>query len=323
MKRQKYYNYIEERLNTLCTRINKNGKLNHLELHLHSEYFYRDFFNKLYKWNLYNENDKIRNVEAIDLIDDANKYIVQVSATNTKDKIESSLRKKSLQNYSRYTFKFISISKDADVLRGLSYVNPYGLKFIPTEDIIDSSSILSDILTVDVNSMEMIYQFIKTELGGEVDVVKLDSNLAKVINILAKENLVSTEKPTINYFEIDRKIEFNNLKDSKAIINDYSTHYGRVDRIYNVFDTQGSNVSISVLEKIRDFYTKNKKTESDDELFSLVVKKVVDFVTDSSNCGEIPIDEIELCVKILVVDAFIRCKIFENPIKYNYNYATT
>ena len=34
-----------------------------------------------------------------------------------------------------------------------------------------------------------------------------------------------------------------------------------------------------------------------------------------------PIDELELCVNILVVDAFIRCKIFENP--ENYNYATT
>jgi hypothetical protein len=35
----------------------------------------------------------------------------------------------------------------------------------------------------------------------------------------------------------------------------------------------------------------------------------------------IPQEEMEMCVGILVVDAFIRCKIFKNP--NNYNYATT
>ena len=36
----------------------------------------------------------------------------------------------------------------------------------------------------------------------------------------------------------------------------------------------------------------------------------------SNNYAEIPYEELEICVEIIVVDAFIRCKIFENPEGY-------
>jgi len=40
---------------------------------------------------------------------------------------------------------------------------------------------------------------------------------------------------------------------------------------------------------------------------------------DADNGSEIVTDnELELCINILIVDAFIRCKIFENPERYNY-----
>lgn len=83
MNRTKYHNYILEKLATLATRINVNGKLNNLELHVHSENFYAHFLNELYGWNVRNLNPFKQNVEGIDLVDDTNKIIIQVSATNT------------------------------------------------------------------------------------------------------------------------------------------------------------------------------------------------------------------------------------------------
>jgi hypothetical protein len=125
----------------------------------------------------------------------------------------------------------------------------------------------------------------------------------------------------INSFEIDRKISHNNLNAAKIIIDDYSVHYGRVDKIYTEFDSQGSNKSGFVLSTIRQEYAKNKGILSDDQLFFKVIINVQEKVLKSSNYTLIPFDELELCINILVVDAFIRCKIFENP--ENYNYATT
>jgi hypothetical protein len=36
-------------------------------------------------------------------------------------------------------------------------------------------------------------------------------------------------------------------------------------------------------------------------------------IEESSNYRVLPFEELEMCVDILVVDAFMRCKIFENP----------
>jgi len=80
MKRDNYYNYIDEQLHILAHRITSNGKLNMLRLHLHSENFYLHFFNLLYGYNLINLNDVSQNVEAIDLIDYDNKVMIQVSS---------------------------------------------------------------------------------------------------------------------------------------------------------------------------------------------------------------------------------------------------
>lgn len=322
MNRTPYFDYIEEKLNLLAMRINARGRLNILNLHVHSENFYLHFFNDLFGWKLENLNKSQQNVEAIDLIDQTNKFIIQISATNTKTKIESALSKDILKKYPSYHFKFISISKDATDLRKSTFSNPHNLAFVPKDDIYDTASILNDIISLNVVKQKQVYKFIKEELGNEIDVVKLDSNLASIINILSKEDWDNTGNPSqVNIFEIDRKITHNNLVNSKLIIDDYSMHYGRVDKIYTEFDALGLNKSNSVLGNIRKEYIKAKGILNDDNLFFEVIQKVQEKIQSSANYIQTPIDELELCVNILVVDAFIRCKIFENP--ENYNYATT
>ncbi len=52
--------------------------------------------------------------------------------------------------------------------------------------------------------------------------------------------------------------------------------------------------------------------------FFSVIDAIKNKILESANYVQIPMDELELCVDTLVVDAFIRCKIFENPEGYNY-----
>lgn len=322
MNRNPYFNYIEEKLHILARRIETRGKLNLLDIHLHSENFYLHFFNLIYEFELENLNSKLQNIEAIDLIDHTNQVIIQVSSTCTKQKVESALEKQILDKYRNYSFKFISISKEASELRKKTFKNPYALTFIPTSDIYDILSILNDIVSKKSHELRDIYKFIKNELGNEVDIVKLDSNLASVINILSKETWDDANKSeSVNCFEISRKISFNELNDSKGIIDEYCVYYKKVDEKYSEFDALGSNKSNSVLATIKREYLKLKNIGNSDLVFLTITEKVKDKVMESPNFIEIPIDELELCVDILVVDAFIRCKIFENP--QNYNYATT
>ena len=212
MNRQVYFNIIEERLNLLALRIISRGKLNILDLHGHSENFYQYFLNEVFGWIVENENDNKQNVEAFDLIDHKNKFVIQVSATSNKQKIESSLSKNLIKNYTAYTFKFISIARDADDLRREIFKNPHGIKFTPSSDIIDIKSILTTIRSLHPNDMKRVYEFVKKELVPEIDPMKLESNLATVINILSKEARDKSEHiAEINNFEIERKITYNNL----------------------------------------------------------------------------------------------------------------
>ena len=57
MNRTIYFDYIEEKLNTLAVRIKVRNKLNLLELNIHSENFFADLGNiicdlDLKNWNL-------------------------------------------------------------------------------------------------------------------------------------------------------------------------------------------------------------------------------------------------------------------------------
>lgn len=319
MMRQTYFNYIEEKLSTLATRIKNNGKLNLLNLHQHSENFHRDLLNELFNWNLSNENETKMNVEAIDLIDHTNKIIIQVSATSSKSKIEDSLSKQSLKDYKSYTFKFISIANDADNLKKGTFSNPYGINFTPQTDIIDTPSILKKIKGLKIDPLKKIYDFVKKELGGEIDFEKLETNLATIINILAKEDWDKTDPVTeIKTYEIERKIDHNNLKRAVDDIKEYSQYYGKLDKIYKEFDESGINKSKSVLSTIASAYREAPNNLSDDDRFFHVFHKVAEKIQNSSNYDTIPPDELDICVRIIVVDAFIKCKIFKNPNEYSY-----
>jgi hypothetical protein len=303
----------------LANRITTGGKLNVLDLNIHCESFYLHLFNLLYGYNLDNLNQSFQNAEAIDLIDHSNKIVIQVSSTNSKQKIESTLAKSAIQKYSSYTFKFISIAQDASSLRKKKFENPYSISFDPLTDIYDTMSILKTILNFDINKLHKIYDFIKKELGNEVDTSNLGSNLAAIINILAKEKWDEANKSEpLNSFQIDTKISYNDLNLAKGIIEEYVIYHRRVDATYCEFDILGSNKSNSVLAVMKRTYSKQKNGENSDEIFFSVIEEIKDKILMSPNYIQIPIDELELCVDILVVDAFIRCKIFENPEGYDY-----
>ena len=317
MNRFEYYNFIERKLNELAFRIEMRGRLNLLELNLHSEDFYQYFINLLFDWDLKNLNAVQQNTPGIDLVDKKNKVVAQVSATATKQKIESALGK-DLSVYKDYSFKFISISKDAEGLRTKKFKNPHGLRFLPTEDIYDIKSILAFIKNMPVNKMKDVYEFLKRELKSEPDPEKVESNLTNIIGILSKEdwNQRALSFETIPY-DIEAKISYNQLDTARVIIDDYKIHYHRIEKIYSDFDKQGVNKSISILNGIRKEYLALGAEVSPDQCFFKIIEKVVQKIQGNANYTPIPEEELELCVQILVVDAFIRCKIFKNPLGNN------
>lgn len=319
MKREQLYNYIEEKLSVLAFRVERRGKLNILDLHLHSENFYRDFFNLLFEWNLVNLNEVNQNIEAIDLIDREKKIVIQVSATNTKQKIDNAITKPSMAEYVGWSFKFISIARSAGNLKSLSFNNKHGLHFNPAEDIYDIDTILRKVLGLTTEKLQSIADFIKFELGNDVFVAALESDLARVILMLTKIDVSEFESIRIeNEFQIDEKIDYNSLSSSVDIIKEYNIWQTAVRRVYATFDAEGMNKSFFVLQKIRSFYLAEKTSKQGDALFDAVRKDVKNEIINHADSNELSYESVDICTDVLVVDSFIRCKIFENPKGYNY-----
>ncbi|PFS48213.1 ABC-three component system protein [Bacillus thuringiensis] len=322
MNRDFYFTYISEKIEILSYRIKEMGKLNILNLNIHAEFFYRDLCKAVYGLPLENANVEEQNIAAIDLIDKSNKILIQVSSTCTRKKIEDTLSKDKLLEYKErgYTLKFLFFA-DASNLKNKTFKNKHEIKFNPKTDIIDKNTILNSILECEVPKQREIYELIKEELGERPDSSKISTNLAELINLLSEEDLGLTgDANQLHEYNIDCKISHNKLNKIKGIITQYKIYYSKINGIYQEFDKQGNNKSLSVFNKLTRFYTEEimKDDCNENKIFFNIINRTVTHIRESSNYKNLPDEELEQCVSIIVVDAFIRCKIFENPEGYNH-----
>ena len=318
MQREEYIQYILAKLTQLVYRIEVAGKLNLHNSNIFSENFFRDFFNLLYGWQLINQNSKTHNATAIDLIDDTNKIAILVSATKTKNKIDSTLAKIDTATYHDYNVKFIFIVNNAQELKNKLYKSPQEVSFNPDSDIYDIQRIMKDINDLQTSELTTLYDFIKNELGKSIDNVDIESDLVKVIKILAQEDLTNASILRVdNEFQIDEKISYNSLsQEVKDLIKEYSIYQNNVDRIYTVFDKEGVNKSFFVINNIRTKYRDNKYRLQGNELFNKIRELIKQEILEHPNHESLTIESIDTCADIIIVDTFIRCKIFDNPKGY-------
>lgn len=318
MNRSYYFDYVEEKLSALVVRIAVRGRVNVLNLNIHAENFYVHLFNELFGLSLANANAYDQNATAVDLVDSSNRIIIQVSSTATKRKIESALSK-DLSAYAGYRFKFIPIVGDASGLRKLTYAVPAGITFDPKIDIHDVTSVVRKFAAIGIDDQKRVFDLVRKELGEEFGAERLETNLAEIVNIISNENLCDEPQSLqVDPFEVGRKIAFNNLDSLENMIQGYALHYSRLDGIYTEFDLRGVNKSASVFASINTEYLKCHTTAVGMDLFFSIIRNTVEKIRNSSNFNRIPLEELELATTILVVDAFIRCKVFKNPNAYNH-----
>lgn len=103
------------------------------------------------------------------------------------------------------------------------------------------------------------------------------------------------------------------MNTARVLIDDHKIHSPRIEKIYSDFDKQGANKSLSILNGIRTEYVALGSVDTPDQCFFKIIEKVTQKVLSSANFTPMPEEELMMCVQILVVDAFMRCKIFKNP----------
>lgn len=219
-----------------------------------------------------------------------------------------------MSNYKGWSFKFISIARSAIDLRTKTFNNPHGLHFSPNNDIFDIDSLVREVSGLEIDKLKEVENFIRKELGNDATSMIIESDLTRIITMLAQVDWSTLDHIKINNeFQIDDKIDYNELIKSKAVIKEYIIWQNSLSRIYSSFDAEGLNKSLFVLQKIRSFYLEHCSELKGDDLFNAVRNDVKKDIREHASSGELTEESIDICSDIIVVDAFIRCKIFKNP----------
>jgi hypothetical protein len=143
MKTQ-YFEYIKEQLTYIKTKVEIDNGLGLLDINKLSENIFMHLLNSVYDWSLINLNTQFENYPAIDLVDDKNQIVIQVTSTKTSKKIKETIEKyKCDSNYGNYKLKFFYIHEKPSKTTRIRFSS----EKLTEEDFIDITDILKEVQT--------------------------------------------------------------------------------------------------------------------------------------------------------------------------------
>ena len=315
MELKRLTSIITSRLSYLSSEVRLSGSMNLHDSNVLLEDVFKEILNITYGIELQNANLIKQNIKAIDLIDCSTKTFIQVSSDNSKAKVQTSLDKIELPKYEGYTFKFVCISKGISHLKKHHFNVPEGISFNAETDCYDDKRILRDVLAKDIDTIRKLALYLEKSILPATADERRPSVITYVINRLADEPLAEIAvNPDTKSFDLEPKIDFNSLKKWRDIISEYTVFSLLVDKIYRAYDEQGVNKSFAVLSSLHDLYLNLASELTGDTLFDKLLESVYDIVNKDYEYNEsLTREELQVNIKIVLVDAFVKCKIFKKP----------
>lgn len=130
-------------------------------------------------------------------------------------------------------------------------------------------------------------------------------------------------KDSLKAFKIDEKIKYNNLKRNKALIDEYKVFYTKINSLYQTLEEAGSIKKENLLRNVKKIYlkVKGKYVEDSADPMKIVQEHADDIFEDveeqllleAEKRQDSVSEDISFGVTIVMVDAFMRCKILEEP----------
>jgi len=123
-------------------------------------------------------------------------------------------------------------------------------------------------------------------------------------------------------YAIDNKIAYNNIQENFYLIEEYKAYSGKIDLLYSELEKSGTFKKEKLLKIIRVTYLKLKGryvTDRNHELHMIrehsddIINDMQEFLLSEVDKMNINEDAI-IAIPIIMVDAFMRCKILEKPL---------
>ncbi len=316
------YKDIEKKLLFLGYMSKNRARLNLQDINVFAEDFFSRLINLVFDVATVNINIDDTNSDSIDLLDEINKTVYQVTVTKTKRKIENTLGKKGLLKYQNYKLIFVIMVDDSRNLRSNTYNIPAYIQFKPKKDIWDLNTILTSIKSNDPIKLNEVKELINDEIdfSSFINEKKLGLALTKVIQFLYNDTPIYESSTSYKEFKIKEKIDYNELSTAELHINNHKIYGSFLQKKYDEYVKQAQNSETKILSWLNSEYGKlkidGKKYQPEEiyfNLLSFIEKRVMDDLSDDNT---LDYEDIQLACSIILVDAFIKCKIFENPKGY-------
>lgn len=168
LRKEKYIKNIISNIsfyiNSVQTEVEFSNELGLYDIDIIIEDFFCGLLNLLYDYELENKNKEVKNAAAIDLYDSKHKTAVQVTADNTRDKVNKTIdmfiHKKLYKEYDRLLVVF---SKDKP-----NFTKPFDTKgffhFNPEADILDMKDLLKRTRALDTQKIKAVSDYIESEV---------------------------------------------------------------------------------------------------------------------------------------------------------------
>ncbi|RXJ98944.1 hypothetical protein CRV02_12905 [Arcobacter sp. CECT 8989] len=214
-KRKKLIEEIKKKLAYISIVIEYSNKINLYDLNIYSEHFFCGLLNLIYSYNLEDLNIKQKNFPAIDLGDYKNKICFQITSTNSKKKICTTIEKFEKESlYNNFDKLFILILK-----KKLSNYGTFKeLTYFSKEQIIDFSDLNTRINKIkDTHHINKIYQYIEKNILKFENIDNPKSLLNELYSHLNNINLkvLDIKKSAFLQYEITNEKINNILKKIK------------------------------------------------------------------------------------------------------------
>lgn len=303
--RQRYITVIGRRLAYLKAEVQSFNTLNLLDINVHAENFYRDFFNLL-GWSFDNTNFFSNNYAHIDLIDTKNKLAIQVTSQNNNEKIKGAIDGfYSDPKNVGYKLKLLLIAKEAK-----EYRTKFGNNFNHKEDVLDLDKLLKDINNKELNDIIKIAGFLDNQILQErrkTEANEVETIMALIEFLSNDVNTKISERP--EFVDPEFKI-YNRFSDHGTFLMDLYKDLCTIYQ-YPIIEARKSIDSIKAI-KISSYL----KDESDSMLTKennnpqIALEKLVELFYEKLSANGFSFDK--QAIKYYLLDELINCNVFPN-----------
>ncbi len=151
------------------------------------------------------------------------------------------------------------------------------------------------------------------------------SMLTNTINAIAGINLDENNEPeSLSPFDPKEKISYNTIVRNVVLIDEYKVYSQKINSLYDELELQGSIKKEKLLSNIKQIYIKvkgryvlnlNNKIEIIQQNSDNIIDDVYDELYTKMEGSRLFNEDIVLGITLIMVDAFMRCKILEEPPK--------